>query len=278
MPFAFSCPHCGAAYRIKDELAGKRTKCQKCGEPMTLAPPAQETTAGGSTVYRHQAKEREFEWSHGDGELMEALDAHFERHIDKVESVYHEIMSDLVHLDVHYIPPADERPWHTLLTSGMAERPMHTPPEVENFDYAELMVCLPATWQVGDEAFKDERNYWPVGALKYMARLPHEYDTWLGPGHTVPNGDPPAPFADNVKFCCMMVAPALGVPDEFHELELPDGRTVHMLSIIPLYKEEMDFKLRKGSDALGARLVDFPVEEFFNPKRRNVAAKRFGIF
>jgi hypothetical protein len=40
----------------------------------------------------------------------------------------------------------------------------------------------------------------------------------------------------------------------------------------------MDLKLRKGADVLAERLGDFPIQEFFNPKRRNTAAKRFGIF
>ena len=30
MPIAVSCPSCGASFRVKDELAGRRGKCPKC--------------------------------------------------------------------------------------------------------------------------------------------------------------------------------------------------------------------------------------------------------
>jgi hypothetical protein len=277
MPFAFTCPHCAVGYSIKDELAGSRAKCQKCGKVMDLKAPAPETTGGGSQVYRHQAQERGLEWSHGDGDLIEAVEGHISRHLGEVETVYHEVISDIVHVDVHIVPTNRDRKWVTLITSGMSERPMRPPEGVENFDYAELMLCLPATWPLSDAALKDENNYWPIGGLKYLARLPHEYETWLAPGHTVPNGDPPAPFASGTKLCCFLVTEPIGVPTEFARLTLQDGRSINFLSVIPLYREEMDLKLSKGSDALYERL-DLPVEEFFNPQRKNLAKKRFGLF
>ena len=36
------CPNCRTRYRVADKLLGKRGKCKKCGEPFTLAVPADE--------------------------------------------------------------------------------------------------------------------------------------------------------------------------------------------------------------------------------------------
>src|SRR4051794_30681785 len=36
MPIPVSCPSCSATFRVKDEYAGKRAKCPKCGEPLTI--------------------------------------------------------------------------------------------------------------------------------------------------------------------------------------------------------------------------------------------------
>lgn len=36
MPISARCPKCSAAFRVKDEYAGKRTKCPKCGGPMSI--------------------------------------------------------------------------------------------------------------------------------------------------------------------------------------------------------------------------------------------------
>jgi len=279
VPFKFTCPHCGAGYQVKDNLVGKKTRCKKCGETMTLAPVAEETSPGGSPVYRHVARDREFEPATGDGEAIDAITAHIERYIGPVESVFHEIVSDMIHLDVHWIEPTAQRPWHVLFTTGMSERPMTVDPDAEASDYAELVMCLPGDWPLSQEAFEDEDNYWPVRWLKQLARLPHEYESWLGFGHTIPNGDPPEPFAGNTRMCCWMMTPPMWFDDELAKLSLPDGRSIEFLSPLPIYREEMNLKLSKGAEALFDQFekAAIPIEEIFNPARKNAAKKRFGL-
>ncbi len=36
MPISVSCPSCSAGFKVKDEYAGKRAKCPKCGQPITI--------------------------------------------------------------------------------------------------------------------------------------------------------------------------------------------------------------------------------------------------
>jgi predicted Zn finger-like uncharacterized protein len=36
MPISVSCPSCSAGFKVKDEYAGKRAKCPKCGNPLTI--------------------------------------------------------------------------------------------------------------------------------------------------------------------------------------------------------------------------------------------------
>lgn len=36
MPISCTCPSCSAQFNVKDEYAGKRAKCPKCGEPITI--------------------------------------------------------------------------------------------------------------------------------------------------------------------------------------------------------------------------------------------------
>lgn len=42
MPISVSCPGCAAKFNVKDEFAGKRAKCPKCGGPITIPAPAEE--------------------------------------------------------------------------------------------------------------------------------------------------------------------------------------------------------------------------------------------
>ena len=229
-------------------------------------------------IVEHAPRSRPFEPAVGQQDSIEAVTAWAEEHLGPVETVLHEIVSDLVHLDVHVVPPYGERRCFTLVTSGMSDRPMSLPEEADSSPYAELMISLPADWPLNQEAFQDESNYWPVRWLKMMARLPHEYDTWLGVGHTVPNGNPAEPFAPNTNQCCMLVLPPVGLKAEAWSTTASDGRQISFFALCPIYEEEMELKLRKGTDALLARFERVGVDIVVDPRRRNAAKRRFGLF
>lgn len=141
----------------------------------------------------------------------------------------HEIVSDLVHVDIHIVKPIAERPFYTILTSGMSDRPMTVPEGAEAFQYAELMICLPDTWLLHEDELEDESNYWPIRLLKMLARLQHEYDTWLAIDHTVPNGDPSEPYADNTDFVCALLAVPAMEDEDFWRLEVSPDKAISLL-------------------------------------------------
>src|ERR1044072_886079 len=153
-------------------------------------------------IYRYGLQVGNAELPKGSSADCAAISKHIEAHWGKVETVFHELCSDYVHVDVHYVKATKERPFHTLITSGMSDRPMRAPDGAEDFRYSELVISLPPEWPLDEESFKDEKNWWPIRWLKKLARFPHEYDTWFTWGHTIPNDDPPVPFAENTKFCC----------------------------------------------------------------------------
>ncbi len=231
----------------------------------------------GNPIYRYTDGEKEWESPKGE-ECIEQISDHIELYIGKVETVFHEIISDTVHIDIHHVLPTNEKPFHTLITSGMSDLSMAVPEETDAPKYIELMATLPEDWHVDDESFKDENWYWPVRQLKFLARFPHKFDTWLGFGHTMPNGDPAEPFCDNTKLNGVIVLPSVTVPDEFHNLYIDNEKTIEFFSIVPLYKEEMNFKLSKGSDALLDKFDKHELTDIIEINRKNLAKKRFGIF
>lgn len=202
---------------------------------------------------------------------LEAVENHISRHLGDPATVFHELISTTVHIDVHFVRPTPERPWVSLVTSGMSDIPMTVPAGAEQFRFAELMIRLPADWQLSDEAFKQEENYWPIRNLKFLARFVHEYETWLSFGHTIPNGNPPEPFAPGIPFTGTILSPPWIGGDELATLHLPDGTAVHFWSLIPLHSSEMDFKLAHGADALFERLTAAGHSDLFNPARPAVA-------
>ncbi len=231
----------------------------------------------GAPIFRYTDGENEWEAPHGE-ECIEEISDHIEQHIGEIDMVFHELVSDTVHIDVHHVKPTEDRPFHTLITSGMSDLPMTTPEEYDANPYMELMITLPADWQISDEAFRDEQWYWPIRQLKFLARFPHKFNTWFGWGHTIPNGNPAEPFADNTRFMGVVLAPPIGVPDEFIELTINEDKEIHFFSLVPLYEEEMSLKLREGSDELFDRFDQHGINEVVNLKRRNMAKKWFGLF
>lgn len=203
----------------------------------------------------------------------EAVLEHVTRHIGAPSLILGEEVSHLVELDVLCIAPKPGRPYWTLVSCGMSDRPMETPSGEKGFVRLELVLCLPADWKISPEAFKDEIWYWPFRLLKNLARFPHLYKTWFGHGHTIPHGgEYPVSYADGVPFCCSVLGPRYTLGKKFPKLIL-SGHEVNFMGVYPLYKEEMEFKLKKGADALFKRFERRKVTELLDLERANVCQK-----
>jgi hypothetical protein len=233
-----------------------------------------EYSESGAPIYRYRESDREFDPAFGQEETLRAVNDHVQKYAGEISDVYHEILSDLVHVDVHLAKPRPERNYYTLVTSGMSDRPMAAPDGAEEFKYAELMLCLPPDWRLGDSTSSDEAYYWPVRWLKLLARFPHQYGTWLGWGHTIPNGDPPRPMAPNVAFRGVILASPALFPEEFQTFETQSGKTVRLYAVIPIYADEMERKLKSGADELLKRFQGEGVTELLSPRRPSVLTPR----
>jgi hypothetical protein len=215
-----------------------------------------EPGAAGSPTWRHRRVTAElqpatYDWPHG-----RALAAHVRAHLGTAENVWHEIVSEFVHIDVHVHEPSESLPMRVLMTEGMSRRPMTVPQELPHMRWAELAMCLPPHWPLTQSDVGDERNYWPLRWLYKLARMPHEYRTWLSYGHTIPNGDPPRPFADNTELCCWLLTPPVPFGAGFGRVALENGEPLHIYAAIPIHRQEVDFKRKYGADALMRRLWD----------------------
>jgi hypothetical protein len=209
---------------------------------------------------------------------VDPIPAHIAAHLGPAGLVFNETDSDAVHLDIHVVEPTDAFPFARLVTSGMSDLPMATPAGIDVPKYAELVMTLPANWKLDQESFRDGAWYWPIALLRYLASFPHKYQTWLGWGHTVPNGDPPKPYANSTSLCGAIVLSPIGVPDAFQRLRLGDGKEIAFYSVVPLYREEIELAVRSGTDELLNRFLSKGISDVIDPARENVAKKRFGLF
>ncbi len=215
----------------------------------------------------------------GGEESCVAAEVYDEEELDEIEyfisdafgeydNVFHEIVSPDIHVDICIIPPDGERDFYTLVTMGMGAHRMNVPEELEDcrLSRAELAICLPGNWDVYSDK---ERWYWPIRLLKVLARLPLQEDTWLGWGHSIDNG---RPFDESTELCgCMLIHPA-AFSNEDYICPLPDGSEVNFYQVIPLYREEMEFKMEHSAEDL-LKQLDVRVL-IVNPDRQKFCAEK----
>jgi len=209
--------------------------------------------------------------------FLEIMSRHIARYIGEPEMVLHEIDSDIVHIDIHCVLPGKGRNFTTLVTSGMSDKSMITPVEASEFRYAELVMYLPSTWPLDREHSRLEEYYWPVRLLKDLTKMPHMLETWLGPGHTIANGEPAEPYAANTRMCGSVLLEPVLEPTGFRSLKASPVKTINYLLVFPLYKEEMIFTMKYGMDMLLERLEKKRISPILNICRESLCNMRKGI-
>ena len=198
---------------------------------------------------------------------IDIIEKHIEHYYGNFEFVFHEKVSPDIHVDICLIPPSKECNWYTLVTMGMGAHLMNVPNQLkeEQLERAELVICLPEYWKLDKEHLKDEKWYWPIRLLKELARFPGENNTWLGWGHTVSYD---GPLSYTTELCAsILINPPCGNVGG-NTCTLPDGEEVNFYQVIPLYRDELEYKLKNGTQKLLDKMNDNIL--LVNPHRLNV--------
>jgi hypothetical protein len=203
-----------------------------------------ETSPGGSVIHRYQ----ESTWSgsrvayadESAAEFAEARKEVYQRFFGKVHNVFDEAPPLIPRVDVHayYRRDKDGRRVCTLVTSGMSDlemdvRGVKAPRRAELIFY-----CL-----------EHKQEY--IDTMRWLAHFPHDQKTWIGSAHTIPNGNPPAPFWGSSVLDTILLLPTIVNRDASLPSELIlGGAPVHFLWVVPLTTPECDLKLAGGVDAI----------------------------
>ena len=204
---------------------------------------------------------------------IDAISNHIERHVGRVHTVFHEIVSDDLHIDIHHVKSAPWRRYEVLVTSGMSALPMAVPPGSDDPRFAEIVALLPKGWPLTKEAFADERSYWPLRLIKTLARLPHNGSTWLGFGHTMANGeseDKVERYAEGTDLCAVAVLPPSTLGEGFWCMKRKDDTEIFFWAAVPLHLAELQFKLKHGIEPLLELFDRHGVTDKIDPGRASV--------
>ncbi len=162
--------------------------------------------------------------------------------------------------EICLIEPDSDRPYYTLITKGMGSSVMTTP-DIITPRHAELLVRLPLDWQADST---DERYLWSVQYLTLLATHTFHHGGYLASGHIIPT----QPLAG--KFTSLLLIEA-DDGDDVAMLKLPTGKSVVFYTLVPLYKEEMRYRLEQGNIALMQALetANIPYPPIIDTNRPN---------
>lgn len=195
-------------------------------------------------------------------EEMDKVSDYIKQQYGEFDIVAHELVSPDIHCDIAIVPPTDDQPYYKLVTMGAGAFKMNVPEDLKSdvYERAEYVVFLPADWNIKSDK---EEDYWPIRMLKTVARLPVSMDDWLFYRHTVNLTDDESPVAENTGFnsCVLFISFGKGnKPVEPLKLDLSD-KEVAFFQLVPLYPEELEFKLEHSFD----ELEDIMDDDLYDP-------------
>lgn len=209
-------------------------------------------------------------------EHAEWIDDHISSFFDdNLVSVFREIPTWDLHLDVYYIKP-ENAAFNILLTSGMSTLKMNVSEEADNpkeVEFAELMMLIPKSIEFEQIYSGENKNDWIISMLKRTAKFPHFYDTWIGIGHTIQAEEDLTPYGSETNYVGAIILPSVTFDKKFTEIT-NNGRKINIYNVLPLYKNEMEFKIEKGYNNFLEVLIQSNGKEILDLNRKNLISKK----
>ena len=209
-------------------------------------------------------------------EHAEWISDHISNHyLDEEVSVFHEIVSPDLHLDVFFIQ-SEKHSFNILLTSGMSSWKMDIPQNVENPEevaFAELMILLPKELEFSEAVSEENTNGWIIAMLKQAARFPYQYETWLGVGHTIQANEKFEAYDISTKFAGLVILPSMTFDEDFTAIR-KNEKLINIYTVFPMYKDEIEFKIENGYEGLVELLQKSNFTELFDSNRPSLIQKK----
>ena len=200
------------------------------------------------------------------------IDEHLDRFFEDDEiKVFHDLDEDETrnHIDVYWISPkTDDMLYSIIMTCGISRHPMNVPEGKEEYKYVELAMILPLDWELDNIENRPDIEKWPFIHLKSIGKIPHDNNTWLGFGHTIswsPDRDEKFP---GTELNSSIILKSITLPKSFTKIQDKE-REIKILTVIPLYPEELEFKTKNNSSKLIEKFNEFNIDEELDINRIN---------
>jgi hypothetical protein len=188
------------------------------------------------------------------------LEDYYETHLGKIAIQYDEVdvqkkiydgkimLISEVDLYIDIIMPNKDRDYITLVTVGMSEEPMAETADGKKF--AELIMKLPANWDVSEEALSDMTKNWPFRMMLKTAHLGHKFQgKYVDETTVIPSGNPNDAilyFNGNTELSSVMLCKSEDIP----QLKVDNEMTIDFFALVPITEKETDVVKKIGSLAV----------------------------
>ena len=160
------------------------------------------------------------------------------------------------------------------MTSGLSAYEQPITEKNKAHKHIELVFCLPSYWDLNNDI---QTMNWVKTWIEKLGNHLIEKQTWYGDGHTFANGNPIEPLSPTMNQKYLML-----VEPDFFATELSpikiENKEVHFLCVIPLFEDEFDFKMGKGTFKLKKKLRDKGINELLDDFRMTALKNKWRIF
>lgn len=149
-----------------------------------------------------------------------------------------------------------------LFTSGLSKTNQFVGDNNKNLEKIELYICLP-------EYFDLTKEQWPTFWLDKIATIPQKNKTWLGIGDSIPAGNPPVAISEKLTANHFVIMEPNAV-----QKYITENNGVCYLAVVPIFQEELDYKLRNSHTVLFKKFSKNGITEMVDIYRSSCCRKR----
>ena len=165
-------------------------------------------------------------------------------------------------------------PVTVIVTNGLSDYRMTVPEKYSGKEHIELYFCLPSYWDWQD--LDNPKMNWIYPWIRRMAKHLVEKETWFGHGHTIPTGKDLTPISESMQQNHFILLEPIGLVNELKPIELSD-KQVNFLAVVPIFKDEMDYKQARGTYKLLNKLNSAGVTETLDDFRSTVLKSKWRL-
>jgi hypothetical protein len=166
-----------------------------------------------------------------------------------------------------------------VISTRLANYRMPVSDKYAGHEHNELCFVLPSYWDFED--YQNPNFSWIYDWLYRLETYLLEKKTWFGHGHSIAAGNPPSALSETMKqdhfiFLNPMTTSDVLVPFKNNQSE--EKTELHFLCIVPIFCDEMDYKMGKSTDKLIRKFIQKGFDERLDDYRKSILATRFKLF